>query len=53
MNPDLAKLQPYPFEKLRAMLAKGAPATPPALREIKLGIGEPQHATPEFIKQAL
>jgi N-succinyldiaminopimelate aminotransferase len=53
VNPDLAKLQPYPFEKLRAMLAKGAPATPPALREIKLGIGEPQHATPEFIKQAL
>lgn len=53
MNPDLAKLQPYPFEKLRAMLAQGAPAQPSPLREIKLGIGEPQHATPEFIKQAL
>ncbi|HTH94940.1 MAG TPA: succinyldiaminopimelate transaminase [Rhodocyclaceae bacterium] len=53
MNPDLAKLQPYPFEKLRAMLAKDAPAAPAGLREIKLGIGEPQHATPEFIKQAL
>ncbi|MDE2598475.1 MAG: succinyldiaminopimelate transaminase [Rhodocyclaceae bacterium] len=53
MNPDLAKLQPYPFEKLRAMLASGAPATPSTQREIRLGIGEPQHATPEFIKQAL
>ncbi|MBY0340545.1 MAG: succinyldiaminopimelate transaminase [Rhodocyclaceae bacterium] len=53
MNPDLAKLQPYPFEKLRAMLAQGAPTTPSSLREIRLGIGEPQHATPDFIKQAL
>jgi len=53
VNPDLAKLQPYPFEKLRALLAAGAPAEPAKLREIKLSIGEPQHATPEFIKQAM
>ncbi len=53
MNPDLAKLQPYPFEKLRALLAAGAPPEPVNLREIKLSIGEPQHATPEFIKQAM
>jgi N-succinyldiaminopimelate aminotransferase len=53
VNPDLAKLQPYPFEKLRVLLANGAPAQPSSLREIKLSIGEPQHATPEFIKQAM
>lgn len=51
MNPDLSKLQPYPFEKLRQLFAG---VTPNAhCREIKLSIGEPQHATPEFIKQAL
>ncbi len=51
MNPNLAKLQPYPFEKLRQLFAG---ITPPADRkEIKLSIGEPQHGTPEFIKQAL
>ncbi|HEX5372240.1 MAG TPA: succinyldiaminopimelate transaminase [Aquabacterium sp.] len=51
MNPLLSKLQPYPFERLRA-LTKGV--TPnPALRAISLGIGEPKHPTPDFIKQAL
>lgn len=51
MNPDLAKLQPYPFEKLRQLFAG---ATPPAhLREIKLSIGEPQHGTPAFIQEAV
>ena len=51
MNPRLALLQPYPFEKLRQLFAG---ITPPAgLREIKLSIGEPQHGTPEFIKTAL
>lgn len=51
MNPHLAKLQPYPFEKLRQLFAG---ITPPAgLKEIKLSIGEPQHGTPEFIKTAL
>lgn len=51
MNPHLSQLQPYPFEKLR-QLFKGV--TPnPAYREIKLSIGEPKHATPEFIKTAL
>ncbi len=51
MNPHLARLQPYPFEKLRQLFADITPN--PACREIKLSIGEPQHATPEFIKQAL
>jgi N-succinyldiaminopimelate aminotransferase len=51
VNPNLSKLQPYPFEKLRALFAG---CTPPAgLKEIKLSIGEPQHGTPQFIKDAL
>ncbi|MGB4673381.1 MAG: succinyldiaminopimelate transaminase [Azovibrio sp.] len=51
MNPHLARLQPYPFEKLRALFAGVTPN--PAYREIKLSIGEPQHATPPFIMEAL
>ena len=51
MNPRLDLLQPYPFEKLRQLFAG---VTPPAgLKEIKLSIGEPQHETPAFIKEAL
>lgn len=51
MNPHLAQLQPYPFEKLRALFAGVTPN--PGLKEIKLSIGEPQHATPAFIMEAL
>lgn len=51
MNPHLAKLQPYPFEKLRQLFQGVTPN--PNYREIKLSIGEPQHATPTFIKEAL
>ncbi len=51
MNPDLEKLQPYPFEKLRQLFRGLQPA--PGLREIRLSIGEPQHETPAFIKEAL
>jgi N-succinyldiaminopimelate aminotransferase len=51
VNPDLARLQPYPFEKLRHLFAGVAPA--PSFREIKLSIGEPQHPTPPFIQRAL
>ena len=51
MNPDLARLQPYPFEKLRHLFAGVPPA--PTLAEIKLSIGEPQHPTPPFIQRAL
>jgi N-succinyldiaminopimelate aminotransferase len=51
MNPSLDKLQPYPFEKLRALFNGAKP--PAALPEIKLHIGEPQHATPQLIKDAL
>lgn len=51
MNPLLQKLQPYPFERLRQLFAGITPN--PAYRPISLGIGEPKHATPDFIKQAL
>ncbi|WP_395699323.1 succinyldiaminopimelate transaminase [Aquabacterium sp.] len=51
MNPLLQKLHPYPFERWRD-LSRGI--TPnPDLRPISLGIGEPRHATPELVKQAL
>jgi len=51
VNPHLAQLQPYPFEKLRALFAGVTPN--PQYREIKLSIGEPQHATPQFIMDTL
>jgi N-succinyldiaminopimelate aminotransferase len=51
LNPLLGRLQPYPFEKLRALLAGVTPN--PALRPINLSIGEPKHATPELVKSAL
>ncbi|MCD6061441.1 MAG: succinyldiaminopimelate transaminase [Moraxellaceae bacterium] len=51
MNPELSRLQAYPFEKL-ARLFKGS--TPPAgLRPIALSIGEPKHPAPEFIQGCL
>ncbi|TSD59837.1 succinyldiaminopimelate transaminase [Variovorax sp. KBS0712] len=51
MNPLLAKLQPYPFERLKQLFAGVTPA--PEFAPISLGIGEPKHATPAFIKDAL
>ena len=51
MNGDLAKLQPYPFEKLNALKAGIAP--PAALEHIALSIGEPKHATPKLISEAV
>ncbi len=51
MNPLLSKLQPYPFERLRLLHAGITPN--PAYRPISLGIGEPRHATPQLIKDAL
>ncbi len=50
MNPDLEKLQPYPFEKLNALKAG---TTPPDKPHIALSIGEPKHATPGLIAAAL
>ena len=51
MNPRLDQLRPYPFERLRALLAG---VTPPADRTpIQLSIGEPRHPSPPFVRQAL
>jgi len=51
MNPLLSRLQPYPFARLRELFAGVTPE--PVYRPISLGIGEPKHATPAFIKDAL
>ncbi len=51
MNPLLTRLQPYPFERLRQLFSGVQPN--PQFRPISLGIGEPRHATPPFILDAL
>lgn len=51
MNPLLQRLQPYPFEKLRALTRDVQPSKDHA--PISLGIGEPKHPTPAFIREAL
>ncbi len=51
MNDALNLLQPYPFEKLRALLAGAQP--PADKRPIALSIGEPKHRSPEFVARAL
>ena len=51
LNPRLGKLQVYPFERLRTLLAGITPN--PALRPIDLSIGEPKHPTPALVKDAL
>ncbi len=51
MNPLLARLQPYPFERLRSLLAGARP--PATLRHIPLSIGEPKHEAPDFVVAAL
>lgn len=51
MNPDLNRLQPYPFEKLKELYAPVIPD--PAYPPIALYIGEPKHPTPEFIRKTI
>jgi N-succinyldiaminopimelate aminotransferase len=51
MNPDLQLLQPYPFQKLARLFGEVTPNA--TLKPISLHIGEPKHATPPFIKEAL
>ncbi|MEN9396001.1 MAG: hypothetical protein RLZ81_531, partial [Pseudomonadota bacterium] len=51
MNPLLSRLQPYPFERLRQLFAGVTPN--PDYRAISLGIGEPRHPTPAFLKDKL
>ena len=50
MNPLLARLQPYPFERLRALLA-GVEA-PASLPHISMSIGEPKHSPPRVVLDA-
>jgi len=51
MNPLLARLHPYPFERLKELTAGIVPAH--GFKPIGLGIGEPRHATPALIEEAL
>ena len=51
MNPLLSKLQPYPFERLRLLHAGITPN--PVYTPISLGMGEPRHATPQLVKDAI
>ncbi|MEJ2681263.1 MAG: succinyldiaminopimelate transaminase [Gammaproteobacteria bacterium] len=47
MNPNLDRLQPYPFSKLRTLIAGIQPASDKSL--INLSVGEPQHPVPDFV----
>jgi N-succinyldiaminopimelate aminotransferase len=51
MNHLLTSLQPYPFERLKQLFASVTPNS--AYRHISLGIGEPRHATPQLVLDAL
>jgi N-succinyldiaminopimelate aminotransferase len=51
MNPDLERLQSYPFQKLSTLLQDIVPNS--RVAPISLHIGEPKHETPEFIRRAL
>lgn len=51
MNRDLARLQPYPFEKLTKLKAEVNP--PASLEHIAFSIGEPKHASPDFVVKTL
>ncbi|MFZ2651583.1 MAG: succinyldiaminopimelate transaminase [Burkholderiaceae bacterium] len=51
MNPLLSRLHPYPFERLRELTRDITPN--PAFEPIGLGIGEPKHATPPIVLQAV
>jgi N-succinyldiaminopimelate aminotransferase len=51
MNPLLARLQPYPFERWRELTRDITPN--PAYAPISLGIGEPKHPAPPLLEAAL
>ncbi|MET0985629.1 MAG: succinyldiaminopimelate transaminase [Steroidobacteraceae bacterium] len=51
MHPHLGKLRPYPFERLRTLLA-GA-VGPKDLPHISMSIGEPRHTPPALVVDAL
>lgn len=51
MNPHLNQLQPYPFQRLRDLFQGITPN--PDYSHVNLSIGEPKHATPAIISEAL
>ena len=51
MNPDLAHLHPYPFEKLNQL--KQGYAYRGSLEHIAMSIGEPRHPSPHFVIENL
>jgi len=51
MNPDLALLHPYPFEKLTRLFSDLTP--PSTLKPIALSIGEPKHPSPAFVMETI
>jgi len=51
MNPDINKLQSYPFEKLATLLHGILP--PAGLPAVNLAIGEPKHTPPAFIAEEI
>jgi len=51
VNPRLGLLKPYPFERLRDLLAGVSPD--PAAKPLNLSIGEPKHPTPAFVMETL
>jgi N-succinyldiaminopimelate aminotransferase len=51
LNPQLARLQPYPFERLRALFGGVTPK--PGEPPINLSLGEPKHPTPALLQDAL
>jgi N-succinyldiaminopimelate aminotransferase len=51
MNPALSTLHPYPFERLRVLLAGARP--PAHLPHIALSVGEPKHPPASLVLQAM
>jgi N-succinyldiaminopimelate aminotransferase len=51
MNPNLALLQPYPFEKLNKLKADAKVSC--ELPHIALSIGEPKHESPAFVLKTM
>ena len=51
MNPDLEKLHPYPFEKLRQLFSGLTPN--PGKPHISMAMGEPRHSPPDFVLKTL
>ena len=51
MNPHLQELQPYPFTRLRELFSDLSPTVDKSA--ISLGMGEPQHASPQFVLKTI